>query len=357
MADQRIDGIAWTDETWNPIRGCESVSEECRFCYAAELAARFSGEGLPFAGLARRSAKRGLPQWTGKTMFIPERLGLPLKWKRPRRIFVTSVSDLFHGSFTNEQIAAVFGVMAAAPRHTFQLLTKRPERALEWFQWVGLTDKHALVRIACYAEDHLMGLMSTSSLASALAPGIGAKTWPLPNVHLLVSAGTQASADKFIPTLLEIPATVRGVSCEPLLEPVNLRSVVVAQEGTKTWSLNVHCGWSVGTTRHRIDWVIVGGESGPRARQFDLRWARDIVAQCRRAGVPVFVKQMGERPVDACFRCVGKGHVHGYGEHGADPEWCPECGGDGTDWLKLRDKKGGDPSEWPEDLRVREFPR
>lgn len=340
--------IEWTDVTWNPMRGCSPVGPECENCYAAELAARFADDGLAFAGLARRSGRRRLPQWTGRTTLVPGRLGLPLQWKRPRRIFVTSVSDPFHDGFTNEEIGALFGVMAASPQHTFQLLTKRPRRAREWFRWIGRAGQQALDRVACFADDLLSGVLPTAGRVEVLAPGRGASQWPLPNVHFVVSAGTQASADQLVPELLEIPAAVRGVSCEPLLEPVNLLGHMMSSRNPGDCA---NCGKGHGFTRcpnyggvaktsdeHRcasfrrvqgmgIDWVIVGGESGPRARPFGIGWARDIIGQCRKAGVPVFVKQMGARPVDA-----------------AGP-------------VRLRDRKGGDIDEWPEDLRVREYPR
>ena len=121
--------IAWTDETWNPLRGCSRISEGCRHCYAETMAARFSGPGQPYEGTIRNG------RWSGNVRIVPEKLGDPLRWTRPRMVFVNSMSDLFHDNVPNEFIAAVFGVIAAAPRHTFQVLTKRPARMLEWFEW------------------------------------------------------------------------------------------------------------------------------------------------------------------------------------------------------------------------------
>lgn len=128
-------GISWTDSTWSPLRGCSVASPGCENCYAAGIAARFSGSGLPFEGFAKKSAKRGLPQWTGKVELRPEHLADPLRWRKGRRIFVSSMSDVFHEELSNEDIAAIFGVMAAAPQHTFQVLTKRAERMKAWFDW------------------------------------------------------------------------------------------------------------------------------------------------------------------------------------------------------------------------------
>lgn len=135
--------IEWTratdgtpGKTWNPTRGCSPVSPGCANCFAMKQAHRFSGTGKPYDGLTKLTVASG-PQWTGEVRFVPEMLGRPLRWKRPRMVFVNSMSDLFHDALTNEQIAAVFGVMAACPQHTFQVLTKRPERMRSWFRWAG----------------------------------------------------------------------------------------------------------------------------------------------------------------------------------------------------------------------------
>src|SRR5271156_1075393 len=120
--------ISWTDATWNPARGCSIVSPGCHNCYAMRVAARFSAKGEPYEGLAKFSSVKRLPQWTGKVRLVPEHLADPLRWTTPRRVFVNSMSDMFHDGLSNEHIAAVFGVMAASTRHTFQLLTKRARR-------------------------------------------------------------------------------------------------------------------------------------------------------------------------------------------------------------------------------------
>lgn len=286
--------IQWTDATWNPIRGCSRVSPGCEHCYAEGVAARFSGPGLPFEGLARRTAK-GLPQWTGKVRLVAEKLADPLRWKRPRRIFVNSVSDLFHDDLSNEEIAAVFGAMAAAPRHTFQVLTKRPKRMRAWLDWVqNLADPPSLECAAFLlgTEPGLDGPIHCKYGPEPDAP------WPLRNVWLGVSVEDQRRANERIPILLDTPAAVRFVSAEPLLEAVDLRAF------------------------RGLDWVIVGGESGREARLFDPDWARRVVADCHAIGATPFVKQMGRRPI---------------------------C-------LILKDSHGGDWDEWPEDLRVRRFP-
>lgn len=292
-------GISWTDATWNPIRGCSRVSEGCRHCYAETVAARFSGPGQPYEGLARRKltivnneerdpGNRSEARWTGEVRFVAERLRDPLRWKKPRRIFVNSMSDLFHEKLTNEQIAAVFGVMAAAPQHTFQVLTKRARRIREWSEWlareaatcnagVGMTPasrcfveaQRAIVPLDLFGRPTIIACGDVVNAATR-AP------WPLPNVWLGVSVEDQAAADERIPELLRTPAAVRFLSCEPLLGPVQLPVVHV-----------------FGNNRPPpgISWVIAGCESGPGARQCSVDWLRSLRDQCAAAGVPYFLKQ------------------------------------------------------------------
>ena len=213
--------IEWTNATWNPIRGCSRVSEGCRHCYAESVAARFSGPGLPYEGLVRIAS--GKPTgWNGVVRMVHEHLADPLRWKRPRRVFVNSMSDLFHESLTNEQIAAVFGVMAAAPRHTFQVLTKRSARMREWFAWVADHGARG-ARSACRASAALY------LVASPEVPG--GDEWPLRNVWLGVSTENQAAADERIPELLRTPAAVRWISAEPLIGPVDLRAWTSREHG------------------------------------------------------------------------------------------------------------------------------
>lgn len=261
--------------TWNPVTGCTKVSAGCEHCYAERFAERWRGiPGHPFeCGFDVRLHE--------------ERLELPLRWRKPRRIFLNSMSDLWHDDVPADFITRVFAVIALAERHTFQVLTKRPAR-MRAFLASGTFWKW--VRQA--AEGY-------GPLPSAAEAAIGSRF--LPNLHLGVSVESQ----RWAPVRLgKLAATtcgpVRFASCEPLLGPLDLRP------------------W-LGSG---LDWVIVGGESGPGARPMDLAWARDIVAQCRMAGVPVFVKQLGS--------AAGR-------ELGAGP-------------------KGGDWDRWPEDLKVREFP-
>lgn len=299
MADQRKPGgIAWTDESWNPVRGCSRVSEGCRHCYAEVRAARFSGPGLPYEGLATYVA--GEARWTGTLTLVSEKLVEPLSWRRPRRVFVNSMSDLFHEGLSDEQIAEVFGVMYAClgRGHAFQILTKRA------------------YRLPC--------------ALAAVREHLGTRVWPLPNVWLGVSVEDQRAADERIPLLLQTPAAVRWVSYEPALGPVDFRP----------WLHRVGLHMDGTHDTERLDWIVVGGESGPRARPLDLAWVRATIARCRAAGVPVFVKQLGRSCVDS--------------------EWSAGCytpyDRRAVRAVLLHDPKGADPSEWPEALRERALP-
>lgn len=304
MADQRAGGIAWTHETWNPLRGCSRVSAGCVNCYAERQAVRMAGKGQAYHGLVRMTSQG--PKWTGKVDYDPDKALEPLRWRRPRRIFVNSMSDLFHEAFPVEQVAIIFAVMMLAQRHQFQVLTKRPERMRDLL--VTQVFRSCVEREADELAVHV-GYR-----------GVQTGRWPLPNVWLGVSVEDQAAADERIPLLLQTPAAVRWISAEPLLGPVSL---VVPFAGAKVDA----CHGALPGLPH-LDWVVVGGESGPSARVMWLDWARDIVRDCRAAGVPVFMKQLGARPL-----------------YGAAKSW------------PISDRAGKVMADWPEELRVQEWPR
>lgn len=341
--------IEWTDATWNPVRGCSRVSKGCEHCYAETVAGRFSGPGQPYEGLVRlrASGKHGRAQWNGTVRMVPEHLADPLRWTKPRRVFVNSMSDLFHEALAFEDIAAIFGVMAGAPHHSFQVLTKRPERAREFFAWLDERGNDPVRECS-----DAMEARRVQWTWPELWPD-----WPLPNVWIGTSVEDQATADERIPHLLACPAAVRFVSYEPALGPLDLRrfmwpvharwtgphpSADAARAAGET--VTMHRQALVHADRVFIDWVIVGGESGPGARPFDLAWARSVVTQCREAGVPAFFKQAGAQPVDAP-RDAGGFVVT---QPGGDP-WPSRP-------VRLRHRKGADLSELPAELRVREFP-
>lgn len=239
-------GIAWTDSSWSPVLGCSIASTGCDRCYAARLAATRLRHTASHAGLALMVD--GQPQWSGEVRCLPERLDLPLRWQKPRRIFVCSQSDLFHPQVPAGFIVDVFARMALTPWHTYQCLTKRPGR------------QRALLSAPEF-KDQVFNA-ATARLKARQADLV----WPLPNLHL----GVSVESDGFTwraDDLAHTPAQVRWVSAEPLLGPLP--------------SLNLSF----------VDWIVVGAESGPGARPMDDDWARDLRDRAGRAAVPFFLKQ------------------------------------------------------------------
>ena len=303
-------GIGWTDATWNPLRGCSRVSEGCRNCYAERTAIRQVRTG--YAGLVK-STPAG-PRWTGAVRFVPEVLAAPFSWKKPRRIFVNSMSDLFHEGVKDGWVMRILNTMAKTPHHTYQILTKRPERMRSFFaRWADLSGEDLEFKNAHGPEEVRKAHPSPrGQLFAAMLDAMGTPPegfgyplfdwmegmilWPawFSNVWLGVSVEDQAAADERIPLLLQTPAAVRFLSVEPLLWPVDL-SPWTRPRWTDTgecapWGQNIQ-------EPRRIDWVIVGGESGPGHRPCKVEWIESVVAQCRAAGVPVWVKQdSGPRP-------------------------------------------------------------
>ena len=280
--------IEWTDATWNPLRGCSRVSEGCRNCYAERVAARFSSPGNTYEGLIHPGS-RG---WNGKVTLVPEKLREPWDWAKPKRIFVNSMSDMFHESVPFEFIAAVFWIMSATTRHTYQVLTKRPARMLEFFQWVKDYDE------GFFEGDRIsdVGGEQPGVVDLEWEPANGRRggydncgpAFPFENVWLGVSVEDQKTANERIPLLLRCPAAVRWLSCEPLLGPIDLLA-------TPAGDIMCRCDGCMNMTRDtRIDWVVAGGESGPHARPMHPDWSRSLRDQCASSGVPFFFKQWGE---------------------------------------------------------------
>jgi protein gp37 len=323
--------IEWTDASWNPIRAkrkdgapnmagggwaCQRVSAGCVNCYAATINKRL-GTGFDYDA-------KGI---AGSDIYLDEAvLTQPLRWKRPRKVFVCSMTDLFGEWVPFEVIDRVFAVMALSPQHTYQVLTKRPERMREY-----LANAEARHRIYRQASTIFRGPDSHPGMRYILSAHDD--YWPLPNVWLGTSVEDQAAADVRIPELLATPAAVRFLSCEPLLGAVTLPAHYANRPKVEP---QVRIGFPYPPSGS-VDWVIVGGESGPGARPMELAWARALVKQCQAAGVAVFVKQLGSKPVTWNF--VGPG---------GDPNK------PGT--FPVKDRKGGDMAEWPADLWVREFP-
>lgn len=256
--------IEWTEATWNPVTGCTKVSQGCKNCYAKRDWARLAAmPGTVYHGRAFEDVQ-----------CHPERLDIPLRWRKPRRVFVNSMSDLFHEDVPEEFIDRVFAVMVLSPQHTFQVLTKRPERMSAYM-------------------NATMRLLKINARIDTGREIVDYGGWPLPNIWLGVSVEDQTTADQRIPLLLQTPAAVRWISAEPLIGPLDL---------DRTGGLD---GYYVGgmidfasctdnmDAIPRIDWVVVGGESGPNARPMHPDWARSLRDQCITAGVPFFFKQWG----------------------------------------------------------------
>ncbi len=276
--------IEWTDETWNPVMGCTPVSKGCENCYARAMIRRFAG-------------RKGWPCDPDRVVMFAGRLNQPLHWTGHKRIFIPSMGDLFHPNVPFDFVDRVFATMGHSYWHTFQVLTKRSLRMHEYITTGQESDRFK----------------------------------PLVNVWLGASIEDQDTADDRIPHLLNTPAAVRFVSCEPLLGPIEL-GMRCLECGEYQHYSDLHnaegecrnggseCGYA--DRWQELDWVIVGGETGPGARPMHPDWARDIRDQCQEAGVPLFVKQLGSRY-----------HPRGH-----------------------RDLHGADMQFWPADLRIRQMP-
>jgi protein gp37 len=314
-------GIEWTEATWNPLVGCTKVSPGCDRCYAETLVNRFAGSNKAFPN-----------RFDVVTMRDERMLTQPLRWTRPRRIFVNSLSDLFHQAVPDEFIAQVFAVMAVAGRHTFQLLTKRHARMralLGSNRFVELVGQHA----------EGLALSQRPGSGRCRIPGAGddwTDGWPLPNVWLGVSVEDQHWADIRIPALLETPAAVRWISAEPLLGPVSLSpwlrpepcrkcggsgSIAVPGGGAQCPTCRYDDRLRAGR-EEALDWVVGGGESGKGARPMHPQWARDLRDQCDAAWVPFLFKQWGHwAPQPAERPTIAQTASFSMGEDGAGVHW------------------------------------
>lgn len=281
--------IGWTEKTWNPVTGCDRISPGCQNCFAARQARRLKGMGQ------RRYQRDGDPRTSGPGFAVtahPDALHEPLSWRRPAMVFVNSMSDLFHARIDIDFTARVFAIMASTGRHTYQILTKRPERAQR-----------------ILSSDGFAELVKTEAAKLNIWPVIDALwDWPLRNVWVGVSVEDQEHTDSRLEHLRATPAALRFLSAEPLLDKVTLGA------------------------DHGLDWIIVGGESGPSARPMDPAWAEALVDECEATGTPVFVKQMGSH-------------------------WARTTKHHGRSLAATGDTKGEVMTAWPTHLRVRQMPR
>lgn len=304
--------IEWCDATWNPIVGCSRVSAGCENCYAEKVAYRFK-HITKFENVVCEDK----PKWNNSVFFDDKALEMPLRWKKPRRIFVCSMGDLFHKNVPDEWIDKVFAIMARCPQHTFMVLTKRPERMRKYVQSCDEYNKSDFISElakGCLYEWHKNGRK---------------------NLWLGVSVEDQDSAVDRIPYLLDTPAAVRFISAEPLLGPIDLTKIedrnfrhfpnsINALEGS-IW-LSGSCGESSRTiTCAKLHWVIVGGESGKNARPMHPDWVRNLRDQCQASNTPFFFKQWGKyapnwdtgnyfNDGDLWGPTCGGGYIAGFGE-------------------------------------------
>jgi protein gp37 len=296
--------ISWATHTWNPASGCSKVSDGCLNCYAEAMVYRFPW----MTDIRRLDDECGDRDyvgvgWDGRAHFHVNRLEEPFHLRpgkyRPHRIFVCSMSDLFHESLSNEQIAAVFGVMAATPQHQYVVLTKRLQRALEWLEW--LSQKSSSESVSCVFSMLDIAEPKGGPLHYRLVP---AAPWPLPNVIIGASVENQKAADERIPLLLQIPARWRGVSVEPMLGPVRIDSVDIGKYRINAFACE-ECGYTMHDVATQMDHrlcggngpgihlVICGAETGHGKRTFMDKWAIDLRDQCKTAGTPFFFKKDG----------------------------------------------------------------
>jgi len=262
--------IQWTEETWNPVTGCTQIAAGCKHCYAKEM--------------HRRLRAMGQPKYQhdfSEVRCHPEELEKPLKWRKPRRVFVNSMSDLFIEGVPSSFIDKVLSIMALTPQHTYQVLTKRPARANEYFE------NHKSLEAALEGEANaewlhgFLGWDKFHEVVNQVSDYFRSLANARPNLWLGVSASTQNDLDDLVPNLLRTPSVVHFLSLEPLVEHVNIVEYLdsiewhTSDEPMDAW----------------LDWVIVGSESGPHRRPCKIEWIESIVEQCQAANVPVFVKQ------------------------------------------------------------------
>lgn len=271
--------IEWTERVWNSTTGCNKVSQGCKNCYAEVMHARLGRMG---------QNKYSRPFLDGAFAHEPS-LALPFKWKKPAKIFVNSMSDSYHPNISVEHIAKMYAIMFLTPRHTFQHLTKRPERRL-----AILKSPEFFEHLHKYCNQYHQEFVEPATAERYSFAEIK-KQFPLNNIWEGTSAENQSTADERIPLLLQTPAAIRWVSAEPLLGPIDFATTVAAVAVTETGGRNLP----------GLDWIVVGGESGNKRRPFDSDWARQIRDYCASTGVKFFMKQVDkvrEIPDDLIIR-------------------------------------------------------
>lgn len=343
--------IEWTGMTWHTVDGCMDASPGCANCYAKREVYRLSFSTHPETSIRYRGLtvlRSNGPQWTGEVRQFPAALTVPLQRQKPTTYFVNSRSDTWHRDVSSQYIMAMFGVMAMCPQHTFLMLTKRDDIMADWHD--SMLRRRTLDPFGpssvCSDEARRFGV-SNHHRRKVTKECI---SWPLPNVYHGVSVENVPHGIPRIANLRRVPGR-RFLSVEPQLEHLG-----------KLDLQGIHC-------------VIIGGESGPNAREYDVMWARDIIAQCRAAGVKVYLKQVGARPVDSSRAAVHQPCMHEskpalrstvYKADAPEVEAARIASKDSSlrlaapmvehpvflrDHFRYEHKKGGDPDEWPHDLR------
>ena len=326
-------------QTWNPVSGCSRVSDGCKNCYAEVMTKRLAAMGqAKYQGLLNEHNR-----FNGAVKLDEKALLKPLSIKKPTMFFVNSMSDLFHESIPDEWIDKAFAVMALCPQHTFQILTKRPDRMKAYFHRIRKrqTDHYDIDLFMWSLFDFRQRGEIKQEAARLFDTEI-----PFKNIWLGVSVENQKTADERIPHLLNTPAAVRFLSCEPLLDFVDLSKWIHPPRQFRCTgnycSFNYSksdCEICGGTgwqwTKKKIDWVIVGGESGNKARPCYMQAIRQIVNDCQKSDVKVFVKQLGSN------------FCQGWNWNGEGVRYYPP----------IKNGKGGNIAEFPADLQIRQMPK
>lgn len=340
MADTSIE---WCTKVWNPTTGCDRVSPGCQSCYAMRDAKRLKAMG------SAKYQRDGDPRTSGPGFGInvhPSTLDIPLRWRQPERIFVNSMSDLFHSGVSDEFVARVWAVMALAPHHTFLVLTKRHGRMRSLLKSDRFPGLIYMAINAILAQGNPWDV--PDAVVAAALDGFARGSFAvLPNVHLIVSAEDQEHALLRVPVLLDTPAAVRGVSLEPLLGPINLTHMDVEGRAPGMYQINALTGRNTDMGRPcadvpALDWVIVGGESGHKARPMHPDWARSLRDECERFGAPLMFKQWGQWTATPANRDLREPHAWVNAATGevADEQRASE-GGDWAGVWKLGKHKTG----------------
>lgn len=348
--------IEWARKVLNAVVGCTVLSPGCTNCYAMKMAWRVQAMA---AGRGHTSSYDGLTQqtkagavWNGEVRLVEKALLEPYRWRRPERVFVDSMGDLFHPSVPDHWIDLHYALFALTPRHTYMPLTKRPERRLAY-----LTDPNRLLRMAELVVDHPTGRRRLVDLIDLVV-----FTEPLPNVWEGISVEDQDRLAERAEDFARTPAALHWISAEPLLGEIDLCNIALPGRRHLDLLAGMITRDGVGLDfLSPVRLVVVGGESGPKARDCWVPNVRSVVRQCADTGTKVFVKQLGARVIDRNDAGFDGSEDHHWPEMDPDDVEDDLSGyRDGYQGAPVRvhlaSRKGSDMAEWPKDLRVRQLP-